>query len=76
MAYRGTSAEELTRQTGTINVPEAVREEQPAFALFGREGNWVFLTADRIWIPVFFALSSAVLRPKSTFAKKKRDDSG
>jgi len=35
-----------------------------------REGNWAFISAGRIWIPVVVALSSTVLGPDPAIAKK------
>ena len=51
-------------------VPETEDAGLPAVALFFKTGGMVFIAAGRIWIPVFVALSSTVLRPQSTFAKK------
>ncbi len=55
-------------KTGIYLLGPWVRES-PRSLYFSR-GNWVFITAGRIWIPVFFALSSTVLRPRPEVAKK------
>jgi len=56
-------------KTGT-HLLKPLKRDQIVFSIFFWGDIWAFLEVYLIWIPVFFALSSNILRPESKVAKK------